>query len=63
MLLFVGHLLDCACSGVRVVVGVVLFENCIVDASIFFILCNFCRVIFVCFSVVCEGRTVDALAQ
>lgn len=26
--------------------GVVLFENCIVDASIFFILCNFCRVIF-----------------
>ena len=42
MLLFVGHLVDCACACcVRVVVGVVLFENCIVDASIFFILCNF----------------------
>lgn len=46
--------------------GFVLFENCIVDASIFFITANFFVVHpgsfreSVC--VVCEGHTVDALA-
>ena len=49
--------------------AVVLFENCIVDASIFFIVCNFLIMFMISshldesFSVVCEGRTVDALAQ
>ncbi|MGP9725569.1 hypothetical protein ACT3SZ_16335, partial [Corynebacterium sp. AOP40-9SA-29] len=46
---FCGRLLVVlSCLVVRwlLAAGVVLFENCIVDASIFFILCNFCRVIF-----------------
>ena len=45
--------------------GFVLFENCIVDASIFFITANFFVVhpgSFEPVCVVCEGHTVDALA-
>ena len=54
----VGWLLMCG----WLCVGVVLCENCIVDASIFL----FCVLVFVpvclCVRVFCYGRMVDALA-
>ena len=49
-------------------VGCVLCENCIVDASILFFLCNFCLLSCLQFFVatvivvLCYGRMVDALA-